>query len=173
MNSIALDGIPKGVSSAGDFSVVVLANKAVSIVCHAQKAATPLNFPANCVAVKPDGSEVAIGGEDNKVRLFSVGADKSLSDSGKALEGNRGAISTLVYSPDGTLLLAGDAQRRIVVYDAASGSVKIDQWVFHSSRVNSAAFSPDGKFAVSGSLDTNVILWTVDDPFAKTQLKSR
>lgn len=171
-STIAFGAIPKGVASAGDLAVAVLANKAVTIVGNAQKSSVDLKFSASAVAVKPDGSEVAIGGEDNLVHLFKVGGDKSLEDTGKSLNANKGIITALAYSPDGNLLLVGDGQRKIVAYDTASGAVKIDQWVFHTSRVNSVAWSPDGKFAVSGSLDTNVIQWTLDDPFAKSVLKS-
>jgi WD40 repeat protein len=111
--------------------------------------------------------------QDNKVRLYKVTSDKSLEDTSKSLSANGGAISALAYSPDGSLLAVGDAQRKIVVYDTQTGSVKIDQWVFHNSRVNSVAWSPDGAYAVSGSLDTNLILWTVADPFKKSILKSK
>lgn len=172
-NTISLDGVPRGIGTVGDLTAIVLANKVATVMQQTQKSIVDLTFSATCVAVRPDASEVAIGGEDNRVHIFRVGSDGKLEGTSKTLDGNRGAISTLVYSPDGSLLLAGDSQRKIVVYDAGSGAVKIDQWVFHNSRVNSAAFSPNGKYAVTGSLDTNLILWTVDDPFAKAQLKSK
>ncbi|KAI9021940.1 WD40-repeat-containing domain protein [Hyaloraphidium curvatum] len=170
--SVPLNGIPKSLAASGDLSVVVLANKAVSIVNSAQQSSMALKFPGTAVAVKPDGSEVAIGGENNKVHIFKAGAGKPLEDTGRVFEGNRSTITALAYSPDGKLLLAGDGQRVLVVYDTETGAVKIDTWVYHNSRINSVAWSPDGKRAVSGSLDTNIILWNADNPSQKVQLKN-
>lgn len=39
-----------------------------------------------------------------------------------------------------------------------------NEWGFHTARVDCVAWSPDGKYVVSGSLDTNIIVWYMDDP---------
>lgn len=39
-----------------------------------------------------------------------------------------------------------------------------NEWGFHTARVDCVAWSPDNKYVVSGSLDTNIIVWYMDDP---------
>ena len=49
--------------------------------------------------------------------------------------------------------------------------MKINQWVFHNARVNTVSWSPDSKHAVSGSLDTNVEVWSVEEPMKHISIK--
>jgi WD repeat-containing protein 1 (actin-interacting protein 1) len=67
----------------------------------------------------------------------------------------------------------------IVVYDTKTNEVpinllqvKITEWMFHNSRVNSIGWSPDGLHAVSGSLDTNVEVWSVEKPTKHISIKN-
>lgn len=84
----------------------------------------------------------------------------------------RGAICALAISRSNPPLLAtGDAQGKIQVYDLTTGATVTSQWVFHSGRISSLAWSNDGKFAVSGGLDTNVFVWSVDRPGKRVQIK--
>lgn len=52
------------------------------------------------------GSIVAVGGDDQKVRLHEWDG-KALKEIA-TLENNKGSISALAFSPDGSLLVAGD-----------------------------------------------------------------
>jgi WD40 repeat protein len=40
----------------------------------------------------------------------------------------------------------------------------VTRWSGHRARINSLSFHPAGKHIVSGSLDTNVCIWSVDNP---------
>ena len=77
----------------------------------------------------------------------------------------------MAYSPSGDLLAAGDAGGKIIVYDAATRTPKITQWVFHTGRISSIAWSADGKHAASGALDTHVYVWSVDKPMRNIAIK--
>jgi WD40 repeat protein len=44
------------------------------------------------------------------------------------------------------------------------------RWGGHSARINSVAFHPSGKYAVSGSLDTNVMVWSVEKPLKNVKI---
>ncbi|KAK6437640.1 WD40 repeat-like protein [Oleoguttula sp. CCFEE 5521] len=77
--------------------------------------------------------------------------------------------TTLAVSPQSTRLAAGLANGKILVYRAPTSrnpewELETNRWSAHSGRVNSIAWSADGRFAVSGGLDTNVFVWSLEDP---------
>ena len=80
---------------------------------------------------------------------------------------NKGAVSALSFNPEGNLLAVGDSAGKIYVYDVATGETKIQQWVSHTARVTSINWSPSGQYAVSGSLDTNIYVWSRERPTRK------
>ncbi len=91
---------------------------------------------------------------------------------GFTFENNRGAISALAYSPDGTMLAAADSQRTVLVFDVAERKLKLSQWVFHTAKVNSIAWSPDSQHAASASVDTNIEIWSVQKPLKHICVKN-
>lgn len=105
-------------------------------------------FDISSVAISPDNSQVAAGGQDGKIRLYSR-SDGSLLQS---LTMN-GRVVSLSFSPDGTRILAGGARGN--QGDARIWRVKDGQilTVFdkHLDWVSRVAFSPDGSLVVSGS----------------------
>ncbi len=169
VSSITTTSVPLGVAVNDKTCIAVTAKEALVLQDSALATTLALSFPATAIALHKD--TVAIGSEDTKVRLYKLDGT-ILTDLNKVMESNRGGITALAFSPDGTLLAVADKQRAINVYDVASASIKLNQWVFHSARVNSIAFSPDGKHAVSGSLDTNVYVWSVEKPMRKVAIKS-
>ena len=67
---------------------------------------------------------------------------------------------TLVYSPDGSLLAAGDLSGTLHLWqtrDFRELTVKI-----HGKMITALRFSPDGKTLASGSNDQLVKLWNVE-----------
>ena len=77
------------------------------------------------------------------------------------LEGHTKPITSLAFSPDGTLIASGAEDKTIIVWDAKNGSqLKVLQG--HSGAINSLAFSPDGTLLYSGSLDGTVIIWSLE-----------
>ena len=53
-----------------------------------------------------------------------------------------------------------------------SSQQTIDHWKFHASKVNTLAWTPDSKHLASGSLDTNVIIWSIASPMKRVLIKS-
>lgn len=47
------------------------------------------------------------------------------------------------------------------------------EWGFHNARVNCVAWSPDSLLVASGSLDTNIIIWSVEKPAKHIIIKSK
>ncbi|KAJ3172014.1 hypothetical protein HDU88_006826 [Geranomyces variabilis] len=168
---LATGGIPKAIAASKGITIAVTVNNQIILSKDgAQLGDKKLDWTPASVAIAPNGKDVAVGGEDHKVHIYTLDGN-SLKDKA-TLEGNRGAVTALAYSPDGNMLAAGDAQSKIVVYDTASNEVKLHQWVFHSGRVNAIAWSPDSRYAVSGSLDTNVEVWSVEKPMKHITIKN-
>ena len=69
------------------------------------------------------------------------------------------------------MVAAADTQRAVLVYETSNKQLKIHQWVFHTARVNSVAWSPDSKHAASGGLDTNLEVWSVEHPMKHISIK--
>ncbi|WFD26427.1 WD40 repeat-like protein [Malassezia nana] len=118
-----------------------------------------------------DGSLVALGTEAGQVHLFSVSSDGSWVQKG-TLQGGRSAISAMAFSPSDKLLAVGEGSGKILVYDVPSQSLHLSHWVFHTARVHSIAWSPDGQYAVSASLDTHIYVWSVERPMKHTAYKN-
>ena len=45
------------------------------------------------------------------------------------------------------------------------------RWAFHSARINSLSWTADSKHCASGSLDTNVYVWSVAKPMKNIAIK--
>jgi WD repeat-containing protein 1 (actin-interacting protein 1) len=64
------------------------------------------------------------------------------------IEGHRGAVTCLEYSPDGVHLAAGDAAREVNVWTRGGDwSAKIQGlWQFHTSTIYCLAWCPDSRY---------------------------
>ena len=74
--------------------------------------------------------------------------------------GHAGTVTSVAFSPDGTLLASGGADNSVKLWIAASGR-ELRTMSEHTGIVSSVAFSPDGKMLASGSQDKTVRLWDV------------
>ncbi|TPX48017.1 hypothetical protein SeLEV6574_g02305 [Synchytrium endobioticum] len=161
--------VPTAVAARGTYAVVATLKNLLVSRNGAVVSSVATNYTPGAVAMSPDGTQVAAGGNDCKVHIYNH-ADGTLTPKA-VLAGNRGAVTALAYSPDGTLLAAGDSDRKILVYESASASLRLSEWVFHTAKVACLAWAPDGRHVVSGSLDTNVEIWSVERPMKHISIK--
>ncbi|MBI5667215.1 MAG: TIR domain-containing protein [Chloroflexi bacterium] len=81
-------------------------------------------------------------------------------DSGarRRLAGHTAGIRAVAYTPDGQEALSGGADRTLIRWNLASGTItqRLDG---HADEIRSVDISPDGRFALSGGMDGVMILW--------------
>ncbi|TFY78699.1 hypothetical protein EWM64_g5314 [Hericium alpestre] len=160
---------PRSIAATGDGTFFIAESSIVEAVRSNQKVAE-LKTGAAPSAVAAIGSLVAIGTEDQKVRLYDW--DGSALTEVALLEGNKGVVSALAFSPDGSKLASGDSSGKIVLFDAKERKTITSRWSFHSARVNSIAWTADSQHCASGSLDTHVYVWSVQKPLRNIAIKN-
>lgn len=171
--SAALNAQPTGVALSDSDAplAVVSSNKGVKLLVDGRVVFETPEFAwtPSCVALSPAGDVVAVGGgDDKKIHLFDVvESSRALVEAGEIV-GHLGALTSVAFSPDGTLLAAGDAYREVRVWNVATREAVVQgQWVFHSTRVTSVAWAPSGQFVASASLDERIYVWSLANPMAK------
>ena len=81
-------------------------------------------------------------------------------DSGKLVgEMSRGSwLSDAVPSPDGSLVYVADNTYAVTCWDVAEGKM-LSAVKGHAQAVSAVALSPDGKYLVTGSADSTLLVW--------------
>ena len=115
--------------------------------------------PIMDIAFSSDGSLLAVGSMKT-LRLLGNVKQIGLKEMsyGDEVWGN-----TLLFAPDDTVLVIGLIQSGgIALWDLTSGE-KLTTLDGHTNRVQTLAFSPDGKTLVSASGDGTVLVWDWDE----------
>jgi WD40 repeat protein len=159
--SQSLNGQPCGIAAAKDSDLVVVATTAEIAVFRGTNkinAFSDVSFGATCIAITANGDEVAVGGNDNKTRIYSVAADGSMT--AVTTIATRSPVSALAYSPVSDVLAIGDNGRQVEVYERGTWTPRVQgRWVNHTSRITALAWSPNGQFLASGSTDESIFIW--------------
>ncbi|PBK89803.1 WD40 repeat-like protein [Armillaria gallica] len=163
--SLSTASQPKGIAVAEDSSVFVAEVNTVEVIRSNQKVfeITPKSAPT---AVAATGKLVAVGGEQ-KVVLYDWDG-KSMKEGG-VLEGNKGVISVLDFSPDGKYLASGDPSGRIALFNVSEKKVNrvtMSLTLF----IDTSLVGDLSMHCASGSLDTHVYIWSVEKPMKNIAL---
>ncbi len=107
----------------------------------------------------PMGNIIAIGTEDNHVRLWDVHTENF----SHLLMGLGSSLMCMSFSADGQYIMVGDYSGQIVVWDTQSGE-QLSKFNGHSDGVTSCDFNPlDPNQALTSSFDHYVRFWNVLD----------
>ena len=107
------------------------------------------------VAYSPDGRSLAVASSIG-IYIYDVATYRELA----LFTGHTSWVESVSFSPDGTMLASGSADRTVKLWDIATRT-NIATFEGHTDRLESVAFSPDGKILASGSEDDTVKLWDV------------
>ncbi|MBC8097902.1 MAG: hypothetical protein H7Y11_00530 [Armatimonadetes bacterium] len=114
------------------------------------------------VAVHPDGTRAAFGMQDGTLLLRAWQPDAQFGAVVWTVSAaHTGAVTAVVFSPDGRKMLSGGADNTLRLWDAATGDSLDDPFTLHTGAVNAIAFSPDGTLAASAANDGRLALWDV------------
>jgi len=119
--------------------------------------------PSSLVCL-PDSKRVLSGG-DRSVKLWDIESGKCL----RTYTGHKIRVNAVDISPDGRYALSGGGSitaqgdhpkkdNTVRLWDIESGSC-LFSFNEHTRAVNTVAFSPDGKYALSGSDDHTLCMW--------------
>jgi WD40 repeat protein len=114
---------------------------------------------AASAALSPDGDALAVGLSSAKRGVLLID-----TDSGKTratLGPLDGAVYSLAFSPDGSLIAAGETHGRVSVWELANPKLTSQILNGHTWPVYGLAFTPDGRRLVTASADKTARIWDV------------
>ncbi|ODV59135.1 Aip1p [Ascoidea rubescens DSM 1968] len=110
-----------------------------------------------------NGNLIIIGNDDDNT-LLSLNTDNIDNKLEKLDISFRSKISFIKISPNREFAAIGENSGKIVLYNLKEKKIQTNKWSFHTSKINSISWNVNNKFIVSGSLDTNIIVYSVDKP---------
>jgi len=161
------DGQPRGVAT-NSTSTIIATHKGLSILSQQDNSIIkhlPTSYSPTVIAA--NASHIAVGGDDSAQHMY----DSNLNEI-KTIP-HPSQVTALSFSPTSNHYLAvGFASGKIIVYEPNNPEPVITRWSSHTGRVTSIDWDPSGEKAVSGSLDTNIFVWSVKKPGQRVSVGS-
>jgi WD40 repeat protein len=110
----------------------------------------------NTLAVSPDSSIFASGGDDNNVIIWDLKTGGRI----RTIPAHTAAVNAIAFSGDGKTLASGSNDKTVRLWNARTGS-RLRTLSGHPGGVNAIALSRDGKTLASGSQDKTLRLWNL------------
>ncbi len=122
------------------------------------------NDAVSAVALSPDGTKLALAGNDGSLRLVTAVEFKEL---GKFESGHQGAVSGLAFNANGQTLASVGADRTLRYWNTANGKL-IATVGAHTAGVNSVAVNPGAAVAYTVGGDGMLKFWSLPALASKT-----
>ena len=116
-----------------------------------QRALTGHTGPVRAVAIAPDGTWLATGGDDGSVRIWDPAT-------GELDISATGGIRAVAFAPDGTWLATGGDDGSVRIWDPATGQQRA-ALTGHTGYVSAVAIAPDGTWLATAGGDRSVRIW--------------
>jgi WD40 repeat protein len=114
------------------------------------------NEVVNAVAWSPDGTYLAVGGDDDQVQIVNPRTDQVLV----TYTGHIDRITAVAWSPNGQEVASGSDDTTVQVWNPFTGKMLI-VYTEHHQAITTLAWSPDSTEIVSGSFDFTARVWKV------------
>lgn len=112
-------------------TVIVGCVRDVTVVKDKKKLfSLPIKYEASCVAANPETLDVAVGGDDNKVHIYTL-TENQLNV--KTELEHLGAITDCAYSPNNKYLVACDSNRKVILYTTDEYKVSLQHLTNHNA----------------------------------------
>ena len=122
-----------------------------------------LNATPTSLATSPDGSLLAFGLSDGRIKVFTTpgpGSPTTLQQETFTFEGHIDAVTSLTFSPDGKQLASTSWKDGLRIWDTSQGN-QTKTLNVAEPQITDLRFSPDGNYLVVEDASGRVRLWDV------------
>ncbi|KAF7513201.1 hypothetical protein GJ744_010597 [Endocarpon pusillum] len=169
--STHLSSQPKALTCTANSMVVVAQLESVIVIRDGEEVGE-LALKAPPTSLTACGSTVGIGASDSSLSIYTVPHDRAPKLIASLEKISAGPLTALSFTPDGSMIAAGDSTGKLFVYRLSGSSLELvtNRWSSaHTARITCIAWNKAGTHAVSGSLDTNIFAWSLKDPGARVK----
>jgi WD40 repeat protein len=111
----------------------------------------------SCLEISHDGTQLAAGYGDTKVRFWNIDNDAQC----QTILGSQGAVESLAFSPEGQYFAVGTGDKFVRVFDIKSTPYVLSWQLQHPNVANSISFLPDGAGLIVGSRYSSSTLYNL------------
>ena len=161
---------------AGRFRVIDVNDQSRQLIVRVQPETV-----LNGICFSPDGTRIAVGGTDNKIRVFDIASrtlEATTTTSESTLEplftmtGHSGGVRDLCFTPDGLSVLSAAADGSVREWDIASRQHK-RIYLCALGYPLQLCVSGNGRFVAAMNNDWSIVVWDRREPVAMSQLATR
>lgn len=162
IDALAFSGDGRLLASADRSGAVRITDAATGKPIHQLKGHASATYS---LSFSPDAKLLASGGHDQLIRMWNTATGAEV----RALAGHTNRVLAVTFSPNGALLASSGLNQPVKLWNPQTGQLQRTLPTLSGAgnfRINSLAFSPDGKLLAGGvqpidSIEGGALLWDV------------